>query len=218
MQRQGNERGFTLLELLVVIAIIAILAALLLPALGRAKQQAWATSCLGHLKQIGLATVMYANDHDDFLPRSAHQGQSWVGTLQPYCGGTNLWRCPRDPNKERLYSYALNDFLLPHAGSEIAPNFSKSSAVPAPSETFFMAECADDNANSDHFHFSDPEEGDYSPTGFAKLVAVQRHLHTANYLFVDGHVERLNWNLTKTKLKQAGSRFVNPAGQPEPKR
>src|SRR6476620_8891076 len=107
--------GFTLIELLVVIAIIAILAALLLPALSRAKQRAWSTACLNQLHQIGLASAMYAHDNNDALPRSAHQGQSWVGTLQPYLSGTNLWRCPRDPNKVRTYSYAVNDFLLPPA-------------------------------------------------------------------------------------------------------
>lgn len=213
--KRCSPRGFTLIELLVVMAIIAILAGLLLPALGRAKQQAWATACLNHLKQIGLASVMYADDHNDFLPRSSHQSESWVGTLQPYVGGTNLWRCPRDSNKTRLYSYALNDFLLPPDESNPTPgNFSKSTSVPAPSETIFMAECADDNANSDHFHFADAEDGDYSPTGFATLIAVQRHLSTANYLFVDGHVERLTWNVVKSKLNKIGSRFVNPAGQP----
>jgi hypothetical protein len=59
-------------------------------------------------------------------------------------------------------------------------------------ETFFMAECADDNANSDHFHFADPEDGDYSPIDFSALIAVGQHLNTANYVFGEGLVERLN--------------------------
>jgi prepilin-type N-terminal cleavage/methylation domain-containing protein/prepilin-type processing-associated H-X9-DG protein len=207
--------GFTLIELLVVIAIIAILASLLLPALGRAKQQAWATACLSHVKQIGLASAMYSDEHQDFLPRSSHQSESWVGSLQPYAGGTNLWRCPRDSNKTRLYSYALNDFLLPSDGIIPAEHdYSKSTCVPSASETFFLTECADRYANSDHFHFADPEDGDYSAISFPTEVAVTRHLETANYLFVDGHVERLSWNKVKSKLNQTGSRFVNPGGKP----
>ncbi len=206
-----GRAGFTLIELLVVTSIIAVLASMLLPALASAKQKAKALQCLSSLKQVGIGCALYALDNDDQLPETAHQSASWIGKLAVY-GLTNIYRCSLDTNRLRITSYAINDFLTPNPFGAPDLNFSKTTQIPAPSETLHLAEARGDYVGADHFHFADTESGGFSPKAFVEQVAVTRHQQSANYLFADSHVQAYAWQHILQLLPPVPSHFIRPDG------
>ncbi len=95
------KKGFTLIELLVVIAIIAILAAMLLPVLGKAREKARGAVCISNLKQISLALKMYTEDYGRRISSYAGTAGAWQGALYDlgYCPNWGTFKCPSDTRK-----------------------------------------------------------------------------------------------------------------------
>ena len=204
----ARKKAFTLIELLVVIAIIAILAALLLPSLGKAKQTAWTTSCLSNLHQIGLAMKMFADDNNELYPESggdipwgvidAGTGKpSWMEQIYPQIGNTNAFNCPGNVQLPDVYRGPFNYFNGCNAAYVDTGTFAsiKTTRLMFPSSFVLSGDTCGIAGGALHFDPLDADKDDYSQNciGGAADEAVtefwQIHTKGQNALFADGHVK-----------------------------
>jgi len=192
---QNDRRTFTLIELLVVIAIIAILAAMLLPALQNARAKAISIQCAGRAKQLALATAMYTNDNTEYLPmmywtpstswmpRPAGEPYGYKGELMDYVSESIMWLCPaRTPTTgTNANHFIYNCYLSNGSNGRIIVT------VPDPTKTCIMPENRYTGSTGvDGLSFAWPN-----------VVAVNAncrlsfpHSNWMNVNFVDGHVSQ----------------------------
>ena len=211
-----SRRAFTLIELLVVIAIIGILAAMLLPALSKAKARAQGTRCLSNVKQLQLAWQLYADDNGDVIPPSAGgspaTNQSWCAghftanptdktdltliknsLLGPLASSTGIYKCPGDTT-DNVRSFSEN-CAMNNDGTDAAlwtqfVLFHKSTSVPSPSQYFTFID--ESSATIDNAHFLIGFDKTYATAVVDKPATY--HGGSGNTSFVDGHVSSHKWH------------------------
>ena len=196
-----RTRGFTLIELLVVIAIIAILAAILFPVFARAREKARQTSCLSNLKQIALATLMYAQDNDEMMPRyyrSSSLGLNFTphAAIQPYMMNEQIWVCP---SGSANYDYYW-DSGYPGAPPRIAGSYGWNTRFNArmlaeiisPAEAGMWADCRD--------RLTILYEN-------SRYRTIDRHNDGGNMAYADGHAkwEHSNYLRVSTEIQTLGT-------------
>jgi prepilin-type N-terminal cleavage/methylation domain-containing protein/prepilin-type processing-associated H-X9-DG protein len=197
----SHRRAFTLIELLVVIAIIALLLAILLPSLRRAREQGKAVMCRNNLKQISLALTLYAEDNEGKFPRN---GGIWIVKFMPYIGGQGdqdqdyremgVYNCPMYPNKEQTLDYVINSWK---DGVEEYIGYSPVLDFRRPALKVFLADNEDGSwrpAIKDQGGLTgrgafDVWRAQHLPTGLdrERRVARARHKDGCNAAFMDGH-------------------------------
>ena len=197
-----TKRAFTLVELLVVIAIIAVLAALLLPTLNKAKTKAWTTQCLAHLRQISLGMKMYADDANGRYAMSAGTigwnqtdpisgVQSWMQQIFPYITTTNIYRCPANKlvpeNKQSNFNY-FNGTRAAYVASNFQRAAVNGQSILFPS-SYVMA------GDTLEFNPLDADKDDYSQncvggeSNGVPSIEWQAHNKGQNLDFEDGHAK-----------------------------
>jgi prepilin-type N-terminal cleavage/methylation domain-containing protein/prepilin-type processing-associated H-X9-DG protein len=229
--RQRRAGGFTLIELLVVIGIIAILAAMMMPALARAKAKANSIKCLNHMRQLGLALTLYASDHEGQYPPRRSVPNAWIFRLKPYYRDLQILACPsdrfgvvglmsQDTNPKRSYLInAFNDYFRKNLTAKEYQQYTqwkypmgmKESNIPNPSQTILFGE---KRTGSQHVH-CDIEQGKRG-NDFDEIDH-KRHGRGSNFVFADNSVRLvlLNQELYPENMWAVVDEFRIPPGPPQ---
>ncbi len=199
-----GRKSFTLIELLVVIAIIAILAALLLPALTKARDKSKAVKCTSNLKQIGTAYSMYCSSYNDFMPPefgAPGYKQYWSHQLLGFNHGTNKFEsggvpratfsCPvmKASNDTDMVDYGLNRSLnLTSYGAATGYTSRRITSDKMPSKRFLIMDCYQNaTGNTAGFWRVSLSSGDLSNSNWGKPAG--RHTNNINILRLDFSVK-----------------------------
>lgn len=187
----ATRRAFTLIELLVVIAIIALLAAILFPVFGRARENARRSTCQSNFKQLGLGMMQYKQDYDERFPASRlgtpacpFLGLSWGSAVMPYIQNSQVFKCPSDTRNGATSSVGVNDKLGGMPASLATASGMSLAAVVAPSHVIMWYEDGYTGGS-----YNTVECMDYAYQFHAYINSYQRHLEGMNFCFVDGHVK-----------------------------